>query len=598
MNEQKPETMKKPEELLQAEKLIDDAKVNEARELLTNFEKKESLTLHDRVASHLLRADLLYQQGRYGESLALAEQTYKESLELGKNLQSVDCLIFMAKSLFWLGKLDKLFDVIIQAEELLKSLTQVLSSTRMKREAQIAAAKGTAYWRTGKMDLCLNFLKQSLDLAEKTDLKTLSALLLGIYLLFAMAKGDIDIAFEYGKKSLALAKESKSKASIANSLFMLATIYHIRGDGERQIKKYKEALSIYEELDNREKISLMLGGIAEFYRDFTEDYDRASEYIEKSLALYDEDVNHMFAGERFYIAITIALKKGDHEGAKKYLQNLKQMKSQVGDKALDARYRISKALVSKSSSRFHDKAKAEKLLRQIVTEEGVFVIEFIPVALINLCDILLGEFQVTNNLEILHELEPLITHLLSIAEKTRSYRIQAETYLFQAKLALLTFDVKKSRRFLTQAQQIAERRNLNKLAQEISNEHKNLIDSLESWEQLKDSEAPLSERFKLAQISEQMERMHRTHVVTTQIIEEEVSISKEKKICPVCRGEVLGFSYACKCGANYCESCAKALSNLENVCWACDIPIDHSKPSKPYKEEEEPIKVQEEATKK
>jgi hypothetical protein len=52
----------------------------------------------------------------------------------------------------------------------------------------------------------------------------------------------------------------------------------------------------------------------------------------------------------------------------------------------------------------------------------------------------------------------------------------------------------------------------------------------------------------------------------------------------VCRGEVLKFSYICECGANYCGNCARALTNLENVCWACDVPIDYLKPVKPYKE--------------
>jgi predicted amidophosphoribosyltransferase len=55
----------------------------------------------------------------------------------------------------------------------------------------------------------------------------------------------------------------------------------------------------------------------------------------------------------------------------------------------------------------------------------------------------------------------------------------------------------------------------------------------------------------------------------------------------VCRGEVFGFSYICKCGANYCENCARALANLENICWACDAPIDYSKPVKHYKEKDE-----------
>ena len=67
--------------------------------------------------------------------------------------------------------------------------------------------------------------------------------------------------------------------------------------------------------------------------------------------------------------------------------------------------------------------------------------------------------------------------------------------------------------------------------------------------------------------------------------EEKVAISKETKICLVCRGEVLGYSYICKCGANYCENCARALTNLENVCWACETPIDYSMPVKQFKED-------------
>ncbi len=597
MNDQKPEKIEKPEELLQAEKLTDDAKVNEAHELLDNFEKKESLSLHDEVASHLLRADLLFQQGRYEEVLTLAEQTYNDSVKLGKNLQSVDCFILMAESLLWLVKYDKCFDVITQGEELLKTLPQVSSSEYMKREAYMAYIKAGVYGAKFELNLSLNCLKQSLDLAEKSDFKRLNAITLRILAFFAMNRRDLDQAFAYIKKGLAIAKESKNKFTIAQCLGILGDIYQLTGDWERALKIFKESLLIHEELDNNVNKSKILNNMARIYRDFTEDYDRASEYIETSLAVDYEDVKIIWSGEQYYTAITIALKKGDYEGAKKYLQNLEQMNSQVKDKYMDFRYRISKALVLKSSSLFHDMAKAEKILRQIVTED-VFYFELITTALVNLCDILLAEFRVSNNLQILNELEPLITQLLSIGEKTQSHRIQAETHLFQAKLALLTFDVKKSRRFLTQAQQIAERYNLNKLAQEISSEHKNLVDRLELWEQLKDSEAPLSERFELAQISEQMKRMHRNLAVATQIIEEKVTISKEKKICLVCRGEVFGFSYNCKCGANYCENCARALSNLENVCWACNVPIDYSKPSQPYKDEEERIKVQEKAKKK
>jgi len=33
------------------------------------------------------------------------------------------------------------------------------------------------------------------------------------------------------------------------------------------------------------------------------------------------------------------------------------------------------------------------------------------------------------------------------------------------------------------------------------------------------------------------------------------------------------------------------------VCWACDVPIDYSKPVKPYKEEEKRVKIGEKSKK-
>ncbi len=582
----------KPEELILAEKLIDDAKVNEAHALLDNFERKEGLTPHDKVLSHVLRTDLLFQQGRHKEVLALAEETYDMSLGLSKNLQSVDCFIFMAESLVWFGNPDKALDILIQGEELLKKLTQVISSEYMKREASIAKIKGRYYYRKHDIDLALKHIKQSLKLGEKIDFKKLIAIVLReLSETIARYKSDMDLALEYAKKGVAIAKESKNKFAIAQCLLMLGEIYRFTGDWKRALKLYNESLSIYEELDNKERMSVALSNMAETYRDFTKDYDQASKHLEASLTIYTPDVNYIYAGYRLKIAITIALKKGDHEQAKKYLQHLEQMNNQIKNKKIKRFYRLSKALVLQSSSRFRDMAKAEKILRQIINEE-YFDFEDTTLALINLCDILLAEFQVTTNLVILNELEPLIAQLLNIAEKTQSHWIQAETYLFQAKLALLSFDVKKSRRFLTQAQQIAERHNLNKLALEISSEHKNLIDRLDLWEQLKDSEAPISERFKLAQISEQMERMHRRLVmVKTQIIVDEVAIHKEKKICLVCRGEVLRFTYICECGAIYCDNCARAVTDLENLCWVCDVPIDYSKPVKTKEEETEQIHI-------
>ncbi len=79
---------------------------------------------------------------------------------------------------------------------------------------------------------------------------------------------------------------------------------------------------------------------------------------------------------------------------------------------------------------------------------------------------------------------------------------------------------------------------------------------------------------------------------SSQITEEEVYISKEKKICIVCKGKVSRVNYICpECDAFYCIKCSIALGNTENACWVCNEPFDKSKPSKPYRDETEDVKI-------
>ena len=70
------------------------------------------------------------------------------------------------------------------------------------------------------------------------------------------------------------------------------------------------------------------------------------------------------------------------------------------------------------------------------------------------------------------------------------------------------------------------------------------------------------------------------------LTEEEVSISKEKKTCLVCKGRLARAMYICpECSAFYCNKCSDALVNLENACWVCVTAIDESKPVKPFEPE-------------
>ena len=61
------------------------------------------------------------------------------------------------------------------------------------------------------------------------------------------------------------------------------------------------------------------------------------------------------------------------------------------------------------------------------------------------------------------------------------------------------------------------------------------------------------------------------------ITKEEVMFYKEQTICLVCKKEETGFInlFICpECKALYCDKCARALIELENICWACNGAID------------------------
>jgi hypothetical protein len=99
-----------------------------------------------------------------------------------------------------------------------------------------------------------------------------------------------------------------------------------------------------------------------------------------------------------------------------------------------------------------------------------------------------------------------------------------ETYLLQARLALITLDLKEARQFLTQGQRIAERYGLKLLAIKISSEHDELLKQLEIWENFEKTEVSLNERMKLAGINEQMDNMLRKRVTGPNEIQDEDSV--------------------------------------------------------------------------
>ncbi|MFX0098789.1 MAG: hypothetical protein ACFFCS_04350 [Candidatus Hodarchaeota archaeon] len=63
------------------------------------------------------------------------------------------------------------------------------------------------------------------------------------------------------------------------------------------------------------------------------------------------------------------------------------------------------------------------------------------------------------------------------------------------------------------------------------------------------------------------------------VSEEEITVSKEKRICLVCKDPLSRKMYICPgCNAFYCQRCTDTLENMENQCWVCNTPFNEAKP--------------------
>ena len=355
-------------------------------------------------------------------------------------------------------------------------------------------------------------------------------------LMFWGVKIKINLAIEYAEKALSKAKQIQfNHLWIALCHLLLGAFNYGVGELDTSLKHRIESLEIFKKIKNGPFVAITLNDIGALYAEKGK-YDLALECFEESLLF--KEIPYIRKEGVFSNLVQTALEKGDSELAQNYFHRLEEIYSRKQDSYTDLQFKQSKARILKNSPRIRDKAKAQKLFKQIINTETSHKFAFTIDAYINLCDLLLTEFRISNADEILDELNHNISELLTLAEKFHSYRIFCETFILQARLALANLELKSARRFLTQAQKIAENFGIKRLAMKISNEHDKLLRHIEMWKSLKESNVSLSKRLELTGLNEQMENMVKRRMIEVP----EISIEDPVMLLILTEGGNLLFS--------------------------------------------------------
>ena len=431
--------------------------------------------------------------------------------------------LIKAKKLMREGRIKEAYQIILEFENKGDLTAQELLSYKL--------LKANLLYKSMKYSEAIIYTNELLQESQKQgDLLTYLDALMIISFVNVML-GNVSKSEDLIKKADNLFKKIKETSTIdlrERKSFLVrikANICTWKGEIHRSLELNKKAFELAKDSKNKELISASLINIAEKY-DLLGDYDNAILYAERAIEIQYQPWLIYPLG----FIIDILLDKGDIEGANPYFQQISEIREKDKSKRNDSLYRYYKAVLLKTSLRSKNRVKSEKLLKQIIDNEDIsggiksFWAKKRIFAIINLCDLLLIELRITNYPEIIDEIQLYIQKLLNFAEKQQSYWILCETHLLQARLALISLDIREARQFLTQAQILAEKYGLNQLAIKISNEHDELLKKLEIWENLKKSEATLTERMELAGINEQMDSMLRKRVVEPDDIQDEESV--------------------------------------------------------------------------
>lgn len=484
------------EELRKAENFKDIGEFEKALEIVIKLEKKGNFTQEALYSLLILKSSLLLELRRLKEAQELAERILHESEKLNWFNKVIDALIIIAWVNRRLGKLDEALEILNKADRIIETKFKEQNEGIQKKLASLYLIKGSIFFARGELNNIKECLEEGLKLAQiVNDKKLLMHFTLNFGAYYGI-KGNFERSFDYHEQGLILAKEINDKQNTIIALNNLGCVL-------------------------REK-----GNLNDAFEYINKSYYLCKEIKSPTISIVLDSLFH------------VTLDKGELELAKQYLEEMNELKDQEEYQIIKLNYLINKALLLKANPRAHNLYKAEKILKRAV-EEDIVLYEAHIDALLNLCDLYLIDLRNTNDLKILEEIQPYISRLLDIAEYNKSYPLITEIKLLQSRIALLSFDIKNARKLLSEAQYIADSYGLNRLSMKISNEHDQLLEQIELWEKMKNTNPPLSERLELTRLEEQMKRMIQKRLVEIpELIEEEPLL-----LLVVTEGGVPAFSH-------------------------------------------------------
>jgi len=347
---------------------------------------------------------------------------------------------------------------------------------------------GDTYWREGELEKGLELMETSL---EKIRATTENADEDPIFL-FNIAnlnsrKGNHNLALEKYQKTISAIGSAPRYALIGYSHIGISNVYYHRGELNTAMIHGEKALKIFERFEGKYGMGWAYFVLSKIY------YEMAN--VEKTLYHLQASLDlRMIIGNKLDISLTIRdlitymLENESLDEIDDYFNQLKKIATTNDNKIVKQNYLLTEALILKSKGRPKYWTQAIDILEEIVTD-SIADYNTMLVALINLCELLLSEFSISGNDEVLSDLVTHTSRLLDIAQRQNSYTLRVEAYhiriitlWLQAQHSKADINIQNARRLLHEARDLADSHGLIKLSSKINSQNEKMLDQLENWD--------------------------------------------------------------------------------------------------------------------
>ncbi len=420
-------------------------------------------------------------------------ELYLKIIELAKKMKN-DYLIawgciYGAEIAQMVGRSDVVKKLSDEAEEIIKKQKK-LNTPYDWLEHQ----KATLYYAQGEMGKAISIWKRLGPSLRKKIVDPLRTdALLTTESIIERFEGNIDRAIELRQEIIAIHTKIGHKYGTWQQKILLARCLLVAGQYNQALKICQEIMDNYSDFTNELLNRLIFFIMGKIYQ-IKGEYYLSLDYFRKSLNLGRKipEVGIYDIQSLFHLILLLA-EKDQEEMSYQYLGELHEIIDKYPSELNSKYYQAARSIILKASSRPKNWIQALILLEEVVEEiwKGKIIDqELIIVALINLCELLMNEFSISGEKEVMDEIEKYTDKLEEIANKQKSLsyilrlevkNIRLHTIWLKTIYSLADVDLKKAKELIEEARDMADEEGLVQLAEKINRQQSRLFNQLLQW---------------------------------------------------------------------------------------------------------------------